>query len=152
VPSAASLLDRESALSGIILSPDGTAGQTTSTTYVWSIPGAIDNGIKRTGANGQGLEPDEGQCSCPVLRGLGGGNIPWLPGGLMRRAVEPSRGSLARGWELSTCPALIFYAVVSMLTTTTGLPSARMHWIMCAVPGDLWSQNATSTSPAWAIW
>ena len=100
MPSAAPPLDRESALSWIILSQDVTVGQTTSTTYVWSIPGAIGNGINRTGDNGQGLEPDEGQSSCPVLRGLGGGNIPWLPGGLMRRAVEPSRGSLARGWEL----------------------------------------------------
>ena len=71
----------------------------------------------------------------------------------MRRAVEPSRGSLARGWELDIRAQLsFFYAVVSTLTTTTGLPRACMHWIMCAVPGDWPSQNATRTSPAWAIW
>ncbi len=45
-------------------------------------PGAIGNAIKRTGNNGQGLEPDEGQLSCPVLRGLEGGNTLRLPGGL----------------------------------------------------------------------
>jgi hypothetical protein len=28
----------------------------------------------------QGLEPCEGRLSCTVLRGLGYGNIPWLPG------------------------------------------------------------------------
>jgi hypothetical protein len=28
----------------------------------------------------QGLEPCEGQLSCTVLRGLGRGNTPWLPG------------------------------------------------------------------------
>ena len=43
-------------------------------------PGAIGNVTKRTGDNGQGLEPDEGQLSRPVLRGLGSGNTPWLPG------------------------------------------------------------------------
>jgi len=33
-------------------------------------PGAIGNVTKRTGDLGQGLEPDEGQLSRPVLRGL----------------------------------------------------------------------------------
>ena len=28
----------------------------------------------------EGLEPCEGRLSCTVLRGLGYGNIPWLPG------------------------------------------------------------------------
>ena len=32
----------------------------------------------------QGLEPCEGRLSCTVLRGLGYGNIPWLPGAFRR--------------------------------------------------------------------
>jgi len=43
-------------------------------------PGAIGNVTKRTGAIGQGLEPDEGQPSRPVLRGLVSGNTHRLPG------------------------------------------------------------------------
>jgi len=46
-----------------------------------STPGAIGNVTKRTGDNGQGLEPDEGQLSRPVLRGLVSGNTHRLPGG-----------------------------------------------------------------------
>jgi RNA-directed DNA polymerase len=47
-------------------------------------PGAIGNITKRTGDNGQGLEPDEGQLSRPVLRGLEGGNTFRLPGGRVK--------------------------------------------------------------------
>jgi hypothetical protein len=43
-------------------------------------PGAIGNVTKRTGDIGQGLEPDEGQPSRPVLRGLVSGNTHRLPG------------------------------------------------------------------------
>ena len=43
-------------------------------------PGAIGNVTKRTGDIGQGLEPDEGQLSRPVLRGLVSGNTHRLPG------------------------------------------------------------------------
>jgi hypothetical protein len=32
----------------------------------------------------QGLEPCEGRLSCTVLRGLGRGNMPWLPGASRR--------------------------------------------------------------------
>src|SRR5712691_2294736 len=80
-PYDASPLDRESASKWIILSPHVMVGQTISTIHVWSILGVIGNSIKRTGDNGQGLEPDEGQSSCPVLRGLESGNTLWLPGG-----------------------------------------------------------------------
>jgi hypothetical protein len=53
----------------------------TRATNVLYTPGAIGNVIKRTGDNGQGLEPDEGPSSCPVLRGLVSGNTHRLPGG-----------------------------------------------------------------------
>jgi len=43
-------------------------------------PGAIGNVTKRTGDIGQGLEPDEGQLSRPVLRGLVSGNTHRLSG------------------------------------------------------------------------
>jgi hypothetical protein len=32
----------------------------------------------------EGLEPCEGRLSCTVLRGLGCGNMPWLPGAARR--------------------------------------------------------------------
>ena len=54
--------------------------QTISRTNALYTPGAIGNVTKRTGDNGQGLEPDEGKPSCPVLRGLEGGNTLRLPG------------------------------------------------------------------------
>ena len=41
--------------------------QTRSTINVSYTPGAIGNVIKRTGKHGQGLEPDEGQLSRPVV-------------------------------------------------------------------------------------
>ena len=59
---------------------------------VWSIPGVISNGTKRTGDQGRGLEPDEGQLSCPVLRGLGGSNVSRLPA---RWAVPNAAGGVA---------------------------------------------------------
>jgi len=50
----------------------------------------------------QGLEPCEGRLSCTVLRGLGRGNMPWLPGGLRPVLVRkldsfrpPRRGQLS---------------------------------------------------------
>jgi len=58
--------------------------QTRSITNALYTPGAIGNATKRTGDNGQGLEPDEGKLSCPVLRGLEGGNTFRLPGGSPR--------------------------------------------------------------------
>lgn|SRR6266568_552777 len=68
--------------------------RTTSTINVWYTPGAIGNVIKRTGNNGQGLEPDEGKPSRPVLRGLESGNTLRLPGGspqpLFRRSASCS--------------------------------------------------------------
>ena len=64
--------------------------QTISTINVWYTPGAIGNVIKRTGDNGQGLEPDEGKPSRPVLRGLEGGNTLRLPGDL-RLSPHPAQ-------------------------------------------------------------
>ena len=55
--------------------------QTRAITNVSYTRGAIGNVTKRTGNNGQGLEPDEGQLSRPVLRGLVSGNTHRLPGG-----------------------------------------------------------------------
>ena len=52
----------------------------TSATNALYTPGAIGNVIKRTGDNGQGLEPDEEKSSRPVLRGLESGNTLRLPG------------------------------------------------------------------------
>src|SRR5262249_21107828 len=53
-------------------------------------PGAIGNVTKRTGDIGQGLEPDEGQLSRPVLRGLVSGNTHRLPGGVTCTALAPA--------------------------------------------------------------
>ena len=57
------------------------AAQMTLVTNALYTPGAIGNVTKRTGDNGQGLEPDEGRPSRPVLRGLVSGNTHRLPGG-----------------------------------------------------------------------
>jgi len=62
--------------------------RTTLRTNVSYTPGAIGNVTKRTGDNGQGLEPDEGKLSCPVLRGLEGGNTFRLPGGMAATLTE----------------------------------------------------------------
>jgi hypothetical protein len=46
----------------------------TLATNAWYTPGAIGNVTKRTGDNGQGLEPDEGRPSrpdvCPAKAGV----------------------------------------------------------------------------------
>ena len=54
-------------------------------------PGAIGNVTKRTGDIGQGLEPDEGQLSRPVLRGLVSGNTHRLPGGAYTNHISVPR-------------------------------------------------------------
>ena len=54
-------------------------------------PGAIGNVTKRTGDIGQGLEPDEGQPSRPVLRGLVSGNTHQLPGGASSNHISVPR-------------------------------------------------------------
>ena len=87
----------EKASKRILLSLQVKVDQTTSATNVLSTPGAIGNVTKRTGDHGQGLEPDEGQLSRPVRRGLVSGNTHRLPGGSPRALLRHEVASSTAG-------------------------------------------------------
>jgi hypothetical protein len=55
------------------------AEQISQTTCNWYTGGAIMHITRGSGTGRQRLEPDDGQSSRPVLRGLGFGNEAWLP-------------------------------------------------------------------------
>src|SRR5215468_10902092 len=80
-------------------------------------PGAIGNVTKRTGDIGQGLEPDEGQPSRPVLRGPGSGNTHRLPGAERPRA---SQALMRHAWRDRAYPG----AWEAVLASVVQVPSS----------------------------
>jgi len=60
--------------------PHSKVGKTARKTACLCIRGVTMPTTSDMDTKQQGLEPCEGRLSCTVLRGLGYGNIPWLPG------------------------------------------------------------------------
>ena len=64
--------------------PNTRVVTTARRTACWCIGGVIMRITSDMDSKQQGLEPCEGRLSCTVLRGLGPGNMPWLPGAFGR--------------------------------------------------------------------
>ena len=89
------------------------------------------NVIQRTGKHGQGLEPDEGQLSRPVLRGLVSGNTHRLPGG-SQRALDLTirrQNQATTLWYDNIMPELArFLGIIIRMYAEPSAPHHRPHF------------------------